>query len=453
MPFWKRLYVWSVIFEPLFYFVVFEETTSGVTGNVSRILQVAVVAILAARFVVWWFRSQEPYAVIPGWRHPLFNYWYAYFAIGIVAGTFGALSGAYAVPPGAQAIGHRSALSAFINAPGFRPFVEYIASAYYIVYFAVIPRYILTTRAELEYAFSSFRWMFTLSYVIGVIDVILARGFGLYWVPRHLVDGLNVEGRFHGLAGEPRQAFVYLFLGLAIFHLEAYFRGRPVNRQWTFAIIAAAFFVQSTTGLLGIAIFVALAAIFYLPTLDARRRKQALALMAAVTILAGTAALSSSRVRGYVSDASDLWTTLEQGKPLSYLMSKSNSDIYPLYDLIVKARNHHFLPILIGSGKGSASVTANRYYLQLSVVNNPHSELVRVLYETGLIGTWCFLMAFVYPVRTMTKRLSKERQSEFLLMMLVVLGCSLADRSAAPYIYLGMFAAVWRISDREARQA
>jgi hypothetical protein len=38
-------------------------------------------------------------------------------------------------------------------------------------------------------------------------------------------------------------------------------------------------------------------------------------------------------------------------------------------------------------------------------------------------------------------------------MMLVVLGCSLADRSAAPYIYLGMCAAVWRVQAREATTA
>lgn len=451
MPFWKRLYVWSVIFEPLFFFVVLEEATSGVTGNVSRMLQVVTVAIMLLRLAWWLFRSPRPQVAVPGWRHPLFKYQYAYVALAIVSGALGAVSGAYAVAPGAVAITHRSAVSAFINAPFIRPFVEYVAAIYYIVYFAAIPRYILRTRGELEYAFSRFRWMFTLSYVVGVIDVLIARGFNKYLIPRHLVDGLNVEGRFHGLAGEPRQAFVYLFLGLAIFHLEAHFRGRPVNRQWTFAIIAAAFFVQSTTGLLGIGLFVLLAAIFYLPTLDTRRRRQAVVAMGLVVVFAGVAAVTSSRVRGYVAAASDLWSTLEQGRPLEYLMSKSNSDIYPLYDLVVKARNHHFLPVLIGSGNGAASVTANRYYMQYAAVNNPHSELVRVLYGTGLIGTWLFLMSFVYPIRTLTARLSRDRQAQFLLMMLVVLGCSLADRSAAPYIYLGMFAAVWRIHDREAR--
>ncbi len=95
-----------------------------------------------------------------------------------------------------------------INASNIRPFVEYIAVVYYIVYFAVIPRYILRTRAEVEYAFSRFRWMFTLSYVLGVVDVLLVRWFKIYFLPRHFSDGLSVEGRFHGLAGEPRQAFV-----------------------------------------------------------------------------------------------------------------------------------------------------------------------------------------------------------------------------------------------------
>lgn len=450
IPFWKRLYVWSVILEPLFFFVVLEDSTSGVTGNLSRVLQLAAVALMAVRLLRWFVASNDRSAAIPGWQHPLFKYQYAFMGLAAISGILGAFSGAYAVAPGALTIIHRNAMSQFINSPAVRPLIEYIAAIYYIVYFAVIPFYVLTTRKDLEYAFSCFRWMFTLSYVIGVIDVILARGFGLYLVPRHLVDGLNVEGRFHGLAGEPRQAFVYLFLGLAMFHLEAYFRGRPVNRQWTFAIIVAAFFVQSTTGLLGIAMFLALAAVFYLPMLDARRRRQALTAMGVVVALAGVAVLTSARVRGYIFAASDLWVTLEQGRPLGYLMSKSNSDIYPLYDLIVKARNHHFLSILIGSGKGAASVTANRYYMHWDVVNNPHSQLVRTLYGSGLIGTWLYLLSFVYPVKAFTAGLSRERQGEFLLMMLVVLGCSLADRSAAPYIYLGMFAAVWKVAAREA---
>lgn len=450
IPAWKRLYVWSVILEPLFFFVVLEDSTSGVTGNISRVLQVMTIGILVFRMLRWFLLSPDRYVVIPGWRHPFFKYQYASTALSLIAGTFGAFSGAYAVAPGAVEIMHRSGLSQFVNSPAVRPFIEYTAAIYYIVYFAVIPRYVLTSRPELEYAFSRFRWMFTLSYVLGVIDVILARGFSVYFLPRHLADGLSVEGRFHGLAGEPRQAFVYLFLGLAMFHLEAYFRGRPVNRQWTFAILAAAFFVQSTTGLLGIALFVALAAVFYLPTIDSRRRRQALTAMGLVVLMAGVAAVSSDRVRGYAAAASGLWTTLEEGRPLSFLMSKSNSDIYPLYDLVVKARNHHFLPVLIGSGVGSASVTANRYFMQLAVVNNPHSQLVRTLYSCGLIGLWLYLMSFVYPIKAYTAGLSRERQAEFLLMMLVVLGCSLADRSAAPYIYLGMFAAVWNIAAREA---
>lgn len=450
---WKRLYVWSVIFEPLFFFVVLEEATAGVTGNVSRLLQAVVVAILAVRFGQWFLTSPNRFAVIPGWRHPLFKYQYAYVVLAILAGILGAVSGAYAVAPEALTFIRRSAFSRVINAPDIRPFVEYIATIYYVVYFAVLPRYILATREELAYAFSRFRMMFTLSYVVGVIDVILARGFGLYLLPRHLVDGLSVEGRFHGLAGEPRQAFVYLFLGLAILHLEAYFRGERLNRRWTYAIIGAALFVQSATGLLGIALFVGLAVLFYLPTIDAGRRRQAVVALALVVLVAGAAGMTSSRVRGYVAAASDLWTTLEEGRPLEYLMSKSNSDIYPLYDLTVKARHGHLLPILLGSGQGSASVTANRYFMQWAEVNNPHSQLVRLLFGSGLIGTWCFLMSFVYPIRTFTAELSQKRQQEFLLLMLLVLGCSLADRSAAPFIYLGMFAAVWRVMGPGARAA
>ena len=84
----------------------------------------------------------------------------------------------------------------------------------------------------------------------------------------------------------------------------------------------------------------------------------------------------------YIESSQDLWSILESGGELPYLMKIQLDSIYPLYDLTVKFRNFDFLPVLIGSGLGSASVVNNVYSDFVFGTSNPNSQLVRNLYES-----------------------------------------------------------------------
>ncbi len=46
--------------------------------------------------------------------------------------------------------------------------------------------------------------------VYRALDFLLVLLIGYEWIPRHLSDFTHVGTRFHGFAGEPRDAFVYL---------------------------------------------------------------------------------------------------------------------------------------------------------------------------------------------------------------------------------------------------
>ena len=78
------------------------------------------------------------------------------------------------------------------------------------------------------------------------------------------MDGINVGARYHGLAGEPRQAVPYLALGLAIFHLQHFFEGKKSNNWWIIAIIIVMILTQSASGILGIIAFITLYIIYNL---------------------------------------------------------------------------------------------------------------------------------------------------------------------------------------------
>ena len=451
IPLYKRLYIWSVIFEPLFLFVLFESSSVGITGNVSRLLQALFCVVLIARFGAR-LLGPRPTIPLPVPTRQVYRYYSATFLLAVIAGIIGAARGAYAIPDSYVALGATSQFASLLNSAAIRPIFEYITAAYYFIYFVVFAQFLLTSRAEVEYFFRAFKRMFVLSYVVGAIDWLVSWG-GVGIIPRHISDWSVVgEGRFHGLAGEPRQAFVYLFLGLAMLHLMAFWEGRALDRRWFWAVVAAAIATKSATGLVAVAIFVGIYGIYAIRRLRTFTRiLQLTAGLAVVSAIAYVAAVKTPRVLAYVQAASGLWYILEHNMDLPYLMSKANSDIYPTYDLTVKARAGDWLPIIIGSGFGSASAVSNRYYRQVSTLNNPHSQLVRSLYETGIVGTILYVMAFLAPVALATKRLPEGTRREFLLFTALLVGCSLADRSSAPFIYLGVFWAVFRILIRDGR--
>ena len=454
VPLRTRLYVWSVIFEPLFFFVLFGEAAIGVTGSLSRLLQMLTCLVVVGRLGLTILPKcrQGPWTV-PDPRRPLYRNFALMFLLAVAAGFIGFASGAYEVPSAYQGFVGRSSFSSLLNSATVRPVFEYVAVVYYFGYFAVLARYLLTTTADVDYALIRFKGMFVISLVVGAIDLAFSMPLfplqRVYLVPRHLSDWSPVGPQFHGLAGEPRQAFVYLFLGLAILHLSAFREGRRLSRWWLAIVVIAAALTQSMTGLVAIVMFLGLYALAAIPELSLVRLFRLAAGFALVAVVTYGVAINSKRTMDYFHAASDLWHVLETNQELSYLMSKSNSDIYPLYDLTVKARAGEWLPVVAGSGLGSASAVANRYYRVTSELNNPHSQLARSLYETGLLGTFLYVMVFLGPVRWMVKGLSRRIQREFMMLTLLVVACSLADRSAAPFVYLGWVAAVFRVNRRD----
>jgi hypothetical protein len=374
---------------------------------------------------------------------PLYVNYGIYFYLAIFAGFAGLLQGVYSFSESCEQNCGQSGLSQLLNSAAIRPVFEYGIALYYFVYFSILPQYILKTEKSVEYFFSVFKVVFIISFVIGVIDFCFSI-VDIDLVPRHIFDWRDVGMRFHGLAGEPRDGFVYLFFGLAIFHLQAYFRGLTLSKWWVVAIIAAALFTQSASGLLGIVFFLGLYGIYSLGMLTFRRIVQLATLVTLTIALLYLAATHSERIVIYLEGASIVWFNLESGEKLPYGMYEQMANIYPLYDLIVKFRNLNILPIFFGSGFGSASAINNYYYPAMSEMNNPHSQLVRIVFESGMIGTYFFIMSFFYPVKYLTKHIPRNKQHEFILLTLILLGCILSHRSAASFIYLGIFIASFR---------
>lgn len=431
-----RLYVWSVVLEPMLFFVVFDNSVFGVTGNIARLLQSLVVAGLVARGLLRTFAARavlRPRRRVPPW---FVRYYVWYFLLAIAAGVIGASSGAYRLGQG-------------LPTPYFRPVFEYLIAAYYFWYFAILPRTLLRTTAAVEYMFTIFRTMFLLSFVAGVADFASSIMLKIDLLPRHIADWRMIGQRFHGLAGEPRHAFVYLFLGLAMWHLRAWYRGERVSRWWTAAIVSAAILTQSASGFLGILAFLALLAVYTLRRISLRRAWQ---LGVAVVVAGGLtylAATSSVRLMAYRASAAGLWVALEQGKSLPGPLESQRDSIYPIYDLLTKLRHGELVPVLIGSGFGSGAAVNSRLSPNPDSQGNPNSQMVRSLYESGIVGTVLFVLAFTVPVHRLSQPLGMRDRHRFMTLMLLLLGCCFGFRSAAPFIFLGaLVVTVWPVDNR-----
>ena len=50
-----KLFVWSIFLEPLLYFKIFEPTTVGITGNLSRLLQtIVIIGLFIIQKIMTW---------------------------------------------------------------------------------------------------------------------------------------------------------------------------------------------------------------------------------------------------------------------------------------------------------------------------------------------------------------------------------------------------------------
>jgi hypothetical protein len=446
-PLLVQVFVWSIVLEPMLFFVLVDRSFSGVGANISRLLQLAMLVGLALRALAHpiriSFRQRAPVSLWTLYRpHVL------YLLLALVAGLIGLYTGAYRVPvfPNVERL---SVFSGLLNSPSVRPLFEYVVAAYYFVYFAVLPQFMLNTPRKLNYFFGVFTSMYMLSLVAGYIDIAGTATGTFEGLPRHIFEGVTVGVRFHGFAGEPRDAFVFLFFGLAMLHLRALYqqRGR-LSLLLIGSVVFAMALTQSASGIVGIGMGVGLVVAYSLTRISIRQMGIAAGLVVGGATFVYLMFIASARLQVYADNVTAVWNTLESGGNQFGIFSGQMPSIYPLYDLYLKVRAGDLLPVLIGSGMGAASAVNNRY-MQVVELANPASQAVRMLFEVGVIGSFLFIQSFVVPIRRLTAGLSPRRRRQFLALTLLLIGCFLGHRSSTLYIYLGAVTAVFNILNME----
>lgn len=424
-----KLYVWSVVFETLLLFILVGQDVSIVGGNLSRILQFFVILSIVLKIFFTPFSQLRIF-------NPISHYfiWYVtYFIFIFISFLYGYFSGAY--------IGKTENFSTNVLRPGF----EYFISIYYFIYFAVLPLFLLKSKKGIDYFFKVFFFMFFLSLLLGIIDYLLVLIVGFEFIPRHLSDMRHVGIRFHGMAGEPRDAFVHLFFGLSLLFLRETWDGKKFNRTWIPVIILAALLTQSSSGFIGLFIALNLIIIFQIPRMKLRSIFSLVGITFIIVGMVGFTIFNSDRIQAYIQAAPLAIEALESGLDLPPVIMAQINNIYPVWIRWVDFTELNLAPLFIGTGLGTASIL-NGFVIGEDGVLNPHANIIRVVFESGILGTLLFIAAFIMPLSKIEKSINDRSLT---LLMLLMLGLTFGHRSSAVFTFFGLIILIHVLLERE----
>jgi len=420
----QKTYVWSVCLEPLL-FLIWMDYIYGSNLGVSRTLQLVVIFCIFIRFIVNGFKIRS-FNIF----EPRYQYYSYFWFFSVFSALFGVLYGSYSLP--SIPINETMFMSVY------RPIIEYIINIYYFGYFVVLARFMLTDSQIIDYFFKVFSALFYFSLIIGLIDLIF-----VYFIPeymgihRHLRGSLGVGLRFHGFAGEPRDAFVYLWLGIGVLFLKDIWRNeRKLTKKTLIVIIFAMAMTQSASGLFGVVFSCGLLLVYFFPRVSFHSKVKIIILIISLLVFIYIVMMNSGRIANYANGFLHLYTNLSNGNDVGGNIRSSLNNIYPVWQRLQEAMNFNFLPSLIGTGLGTSSVVNNLYFLQSNVVMNPNANIIRMFFDIGIIGLLLLNKAFIYPIDRLN--ISKEMRLKLLFVSLFVVGAYYGHRSVAPFLFLGI---------------
>lgn len=429
--FLAKLYVWSVLLHPLLFFYIAHEQTIGIGGNIAKILELIVCLCIFFCFI---FVKSYTIKIILNTR----VYW-VYFFYSIVVGLIGLLFGYYHINESSSIASGQG----FFNLRAIRPLTEYVITIFYFVYFVVLGAHFLSNDRIINYFFKVFFFLFYSNLILGFIDLFFTYFYNFDLIHVSLIRDSSTSLRFHGLSGEPRDAFVYLIFGIGIIYLYDAWKMKKKRRPILISSsILAIMLTASVSGILGLIIAVVFFALHSISTLNIKKILIVLIISSIILILIYLNLIYFSRYEKYIVEMSGLFNNLLSNADMSdSIFLGQLPNIYPLFARYLELSELNILPTFFGTGIGSESIINVNMSNTSDNVLNPHSQVIRLFYSSGIIGSIIYVMAFYLPVY----KISKIYKSEvFIYLVLLILGSSLGHRSVVIFIFLGVFLAVFK---------
>jgi hypothetical protein len=437
ISFITKLFCISLAVEPLMFFVLSDPHQSGLAFTLSRLFQIFV----GIYFVIYVIKKR---LILPNLSYKYYNFYFKYLITGLFSMALGFFFyDSYILVNAETATEISSAMVSIIRGPYSRPFFEIFVAVYYFFYFVVAPKYVLKNEYELKYLLDLLIFLFKFGLIIGMFDIVQYLVSGVNFIPRHLIDSEFVQlgTRYHGFAGEPRDAFPYLVFGLAIYYLRsALFKIKQPSKLIVVMAVCAILLTQSTSGLVGVIFAIFIYLFMEIRINLASMPKLALQLVF-FSILILIISINTERIMDYVTATEGLYNTLKEGDALHPYMAAQAGNIYPLWQILRSVVDLNLLPVFFGFGFGSVSFVNNNVGGMVGLVN-PQSNAVRLFYEVGLLGALFYVASQILLIRDASKNFLNSNGRIFYLLAILLAGLCLGHRSTTIFILCGIALAV-----------
>ena len=420
-----KVYVWSVLTEPLLYFILFGHPF-GISSNLSRFIQLFVLVCLFFKILL--LKSYNWTIFRPS--HPYYRWYFFFIICAIFSGAYGAAIGAYSVS--------FLTLTDTMVVSIYRPIFEYFVAIYYFFYFVILAKYMIRSPKAVDYFFLTFKRIFFFILFVGFFDLLLIWIYQPDYggIPRHY-DEYQVGFRFHSFTGEPRDAFVFLVLGLGLLWAkDIWMSEKKLNYRIIFLIAVAGLMTQSFSGVLGLIFSTGLVLLYFVPKAPTHKFFIIIFVSVLIPVVAIIyAKFFSPRILTYFNEMQVLFYNLNNQEIIAPVMMGAMNNFYPIWQRWIELIQFDVIGLFFGTGFGSSSVSNVNFYLENNVFN-PNSSLIRTFYDNGIIGVFILIAAFLSPIKHLD--ISKSTKNKCMLYMIFILGAYFAHRSSAPFIFLGI---------------
>jgi hypothetical protein len=427
----QKLYIWSLIFEPLLYFIKASGgLNSGIPISISRVLQICVIFYFL--FVSNDLKNHlKSYKTFP---FRVSRYYIYYFTITFIS-TF--LGFVFMDSFDFNNLKNEELLP-FFKKPFPRISIDFFLLMYYYFYFIILSRIVFNSLDSIKYFTNYFFKVLYIVIFIGFIDYFLAF-FQFDLISRHIGEVTDVGTRWHSVLGEPRDAFVFLVYAIFITLINNYFSIQN-NFKIIYLLLFALILTQSSSGIIGIFIGLGL---FMLYSLINKKRNTLIILLFSFILffLIFKLATNSDRVLLYIDAFSRLIQFLESGVELPYLLLVQAQNFYPIWGMYIDLINYNFYPILFGSGISSSSFYN---FNILGEFANSNAQITRVIFESGLFGLLFYILFLISPALSLFKDFSLAKRNKLFFSFFLVIGCSLSHRTLIPLILYGLLMSFMR---------
>lgn len=469
------LYALALLFLPFDFFTFYEQNIFGTTWTLSKILQISTYIIILVKMILDkdMLIFQEIIA-----SYKFHKYFIIFLLFMISVSLIGFLNNNY---------------DSILNKDNFslkiRPIKEIFILCHQYFFFIVLAPIIINSKIKIRLFIQLLFCALIFNLIIAFIDYGL-KIYDIDFISRHFVDGRDVGYRLHGLFGEPRDAYVGLIFTLCFMHVyKDYFHQKSSN---TFSIIICLSLILtfSTSALVGgiLYLLVIILAISLLSLKQSKLKIKTWVLSIIFFIILSFIFNTRNNIyiiqiyetflnslkyynfnnteyffRNYLqidfnslnvyqrnfSSTSPLEANIPHGADKSWTgLSAQLVNLLPFLDYIDRIKRVEIWSFLFGTGAGTSSIFFNQITENITV-SNPHSQIIKILYEYGIIGVILFVYSLLKIVIDLSKNINLKSQRLIFGAFIMLLVPVLINNSYMLHLFLSLLIICYYVDKKD----